>query len=61
MKKYKLYEVFTPSQPASFTFIERQSVIKRLDRELKTPGKQIIIYGHSGSGKTTLIKRILEK
>jgi len=54
-KKYKHIEVFTPSQPANYTFVERESVNKRLKRALITPGKQIIIYGHSGVGKTTLL------
>lgn len=52
---YKLSEIFTPSQPALYTYIERQSVNRRLERALKTPGKQIILYGHSGAGKTTIL------
>lgn len=54
-KKYRIQEVFTPSQPANYTFVERSSVNKRLSRALHTPGKQLIIYGHSGAGKTTLL------
>lgn len=54
-KKYTLEEVFTPSLPAICTFVERQSVNKRLDRAIKTPGKQIVIYGYSGAGKTTIL------
>jgi hypothetical protein len=54
-KKFNIEEVFTPSQPANYTFIERTSVNNRLDRALRTPGKQIIIYGYSGAGKTTLL------
>ncbi|ELY2018365.1 ATP-binding protein [Flavobacterium psychrophilum] len=54
-KTYKLQEVFTPSQPAEATFIDRNKINKRLERALKTPGKQIIIYGFSGAGKTTLL------
>ncbi|APQ16176.1 ATP-binding protein [Maribacter hydrothermalis] len=53
--KFTLEEVFTPSQPASYTFVERKSVDSRLDRALRTPGKQIIVYGYSGVGKTTLL------
>ena len=60
MKSYSLYDVFTPAQPASLTFVERDSVIDAFRRALKTPGKQLIVYGYSGSGKTTLIKRKLE-
>ena len=54
-KKYSLEQVFSPSQPAKYTFIERNSVNNRLERALKTPGKQLVIYGHSGAGKTTLL------
>ena len=61
MEKYSLYEVFTPAQPASLTFIERKTVNNQFLRALKTPGKQIIVYGQSGSGKTTLVKKKLEK
>ena len=57
---YNLEEIFTPSQPAKHTFVERTSVKKRLDRAFRTPGKQIIIYGYSGAGKTTLLKNKLE-
>ena len=52
---YKLEEVFTPSSPAYHTYIERNIVNKRLERALRTRGKQIIIYGYSGAGKTTLL------
>lgn len=55
-KIYSLEEIFTPSAPANYTFIERKSVTIRLDRGLRVPGRQIIIYGHSGAGKTTLLK-----
>jgi len=54
-KYFSTEEVFTPSQPANYTFIERSSVNRRLKRALRTPGKQIIIYGFSGAGKTTLL------
>lgn len=54
-KIYRLQEVFTPSQPAEATFIDRNKINKRLERALRTPGKQIIIYGFSGAGKTTLL------
>ena len=58
---FKLEEVFTPSQPANYTFIPRDLVNKRLKRALKTPGKQIIIYGYSGAGKTTLLTNTLKE
>lgn len=52
---YQLKEIFTPSRPASYTYIERPNVNRRLDRAFNTPGKQIILYGHSGAGKTTIL------
>ena len=53
--EYFATEVFTPSQPAEVTFIERKTIQDRIVNDLSTPGKQLVIYGHSGSGKTTLI------
>jgi len=60
-KYFKLTEIFTPSQPANYTFVERISINKRLKRALNTPGKQIIIYGYSGAGKTTLLTNKLNE
>ncbi len=60
-KYFSIEEVFTPSQPANYTFIPRTKVNKRLKRALKTPGKQIIIYGYSGAGKTTLLTNTLKE
>lgn len=54
-----VYDVFTPSMPAREAFVERESLNDRLVDAIRTPGKQLIIYGHSGSGKTTLIERKL--
>lgn len=54
-------EVFTPTVPAKLTFVERVKVNDRLVDALKTPGKQIIIYGHSGCGKTTLLEHKLNE
>lgn len=54
-EKFSVSEVFTPTSPARLTFVERDSINNRLVNALKTPGKQIIVYGHSGSGKTTLL------
>ncbi|MBW5415115.1 AAA family ATPase [Pseudomonas sp. MAG002Y] len=56
---YDVYDVFTPSQPAKLTFIDRASINDSLVNALKTPGKQIVVYGHSGSGKTTLLSNKL--
>jgi predicted AAA+ superfamily ATPase len=57
---YLLEEIFTPSQPAKLTFIERKSVKTRLQRALKIPGRQIVVYGYSGAGKTTLLLNKLD-
>ncbi|MER2101211.1 ATP-binding protein [Pseudomonas atacamensis] len=56
-----VYQVFTPATPANLTFIERDEINNNLVNALRTPGKQIVIYGHSGSGKSTLINKKLER
>lgn len=58
---YNLLEIFTPSQPADVTFVERNEINRRLERALRTPGKQIILYGYSGVGKTTLLTNKLKE
>ncbi|MEJ8845606.1 ATP-binding protein [Variovorax rhizosphaerae] len=55
IKIYQVREVFTPSTPARVAFVERDSINNKLVNALRTPGKQIVVYGHSGSGKTTLL------
>lgn len=56
MEKHSTYKVFTPTSPAQSSFIERgKKLNSHLVDALRTPGKQIVIYGHSGTGKTTLI------
>lgn len=55
MEKYDTYSVFTPTSPARLTFVERNKVNSKLVDALRTPGMQIVVYGHSGSGKTTLL------
>jgi energy-coupling factor transporter ATP-binding protein EcfA2 len=52
---YRTKDVFTPSKPARATFVEREDINDKLVSALRTPGKQIVVYGHSGSGKTTLL------
>lgn len=59
--KFKLEEVFTPSQAASANYIERPIIDRLLFSEMTTPGKQIIVYGHSGSGKTSSVRNLLQK
>lgn len=58
MKKYSVFEVFTPASPAKEAFVARD-VADRLVYALRTPGKQVVIFGHSGSGKSTLVQRKL--
>lgn len=55
MNKQNLYKVFTPTTPARLTFVERDDINSKLVNALRTPGKQIVVYGHSGSGKSTLL------
>ena len=54
-KIYQVRDVFTPSTPARVAFVERDAINNKLVNALRTPGKQIVVYGHSGSGKTTLL------
>lgn len=58
---HKLTDVFTPTSPATVTFVDRltDDTNNRLVRALELPGNQIVIYGHSGSGKSTLLENIL--
>lgn len=55
MNMYSVHQVFTPTSPAILTFVERNIINNRLVDAIRTPGKQIVVYGHSGSGKTTLL------
>ena len=48
-------DVFTPTKPAILTFVEGEYLNAQLVDALRTPGKQLVVYGHSGSGKTTLL------
>ena len=58
---YNLINVFTPTSPATVTFVDRakEDVNNRLVRALQLPGNQVVIYGHSGSGKSTLLQNVL--
>ena len=60
LNKYNLGDVFTPSTSAGLTYINRDKLEESLDRSLRMPGKQIILYGPSGSGKTTLLRKLLK-
>jgi energy-coupling factor transporter ATP-binding protein EcfA2 len=60
--KYNTSAVFTPTTPAINTFVEREPKINNhLVDALKTPGKQIILYGHTGCGKTTFLTNKLNQ
>ena len=58
---YTATEVFTPSTVARLTFVERQDINDRLVSALRTPGKQLVVYGRSGGGKTTLLENKLNQ
>lgn len=55
METYDLNDIFTPSSPATHTFVNRPTINNLLVDAIRTRGKQLIIYGHSGTGKTTLL------
>jgi energy-coupling factor transporter ATP-binding protein EcfA2 len=61
VEKTKTTDVFTPTTPARFTFVERQALNDQLVDALRTPGKQVVVYGPSGSGKTTLLVNKLQQ
>lgn len=58
---YTVHDVFTPTQPARLTFIDREDVNTELVDALETPGTQIVVYGRTGSGKTTLLTNKLSE
>jgi energy-coupling factor transporter ATP-binding protein EcfA2 len=61
MPDYSVYQVFTPNTQAKVNFIDRDAINDQLVDALRTPGKQLIIYGESGSGKSTLLLNKLEQ
>ena len=61
MAAIKTTDVFTPTTPARFAFVEREELNTQLVDALRTPGKQVVVFGPSGSGKTTLLVNKLEQ
>lgn len=61
LPKIKLEEVFTPATAAEVNYVERTDIDAQLLSEMKTPGKQIIVFGHSGSGKTSSVRNLLNR
>ena len=61
LPKIKLEEVFTPATAAEVNYIGRKDIDAQLLSEMKTPGKQIIVFGHSGSGKTSSVRNLLNR
>jgi hypothetical protein len=59
---YSVHDVFTPTRPAaSLNYVARPAIDDRLVDALRTPGKQVIVYGESGSGKSTLLRNKLQE
>lgn len=60
-QEHTVFDVFTPTSQARLNFVDRDSINDQLVDALRTPGKQIVIYGESGSGKSTILQRKLEQ
>ncbi|WP_143447417.1 ATP-binding protein [Kineosporia sp. R_H_3] len=60
-REYSVFDVFTPSTQATINFVERPSVTDQLVDALRTPGKQVVVYGETGSGKSTLLQHKLDE
>ncbi|MCE9622653.1 MAG: ATP-binding protein [Actinomycetia bacterium] len=58
---YDVFQVFTPTTQAKINFVERHSLNERVVDALRTPGKQVVIYGETGSGKSTLLSNKLDQ
>jgi hypothetical protein len=48
VEKIKITDVFTPTTPAKYAFVERQGLNDQLVEALMTPGKQVVVYGPRG-------------
>src|SRR5437899_4580431 len=58
---FSVFRVFTPTTQARVNFVPRVAVNDQLVDALRTPGKQLIVYGETGSGKSTLLLKKLEE
>jgi AAA domain len=58
---FNVQDVFTPTRPARLNYVERSGIDNMLLDALRTPGKQLVIYGESGSGKSTLLRNKLRE
>ncbi len=59
---HSVHDVFTPTRPAArLNYVARPALDDRLVDALRTPGKQLIVYGESGSGKSTLLRNKLQE
>jgi energy-coupling factor transporter ATP-binding protein EcfA2 len=56
---HTVYDVFTPTSQAKLNFVPRNAVNDHVVDALRTPGKQVVVYGETGSGKSTLLERKL--
>ena len=54
-------DVFTPAVAAKVNYVNRPMLEKTIMEELRTAGKQILLFGHSGCGKTTIIRTVLQQ
>ncbi len=60
-RKPNVCDVFTPTMAATINYVSREGLESQIIKSIKTPGKQIVLYGYSGSGKTTIIQKILKQ
>lgn len=59
IKTIVLDDVYTPACPAKENFVNRAKLTKLIKKNLRMPGKQLVIYGHTGSGKTSILDHTL--
>ncbi len=61
MIRHTAMAVFTPTSIARLNFVERSEINSQIVNALRTPGKQVIIYGETGGGKSTLLANKLDQ